>query len=110
MVMFNFNSWQFCTQEGKAKLGKGQKIHETDVDSIIAATQGGPEALFNVLDDPSETMDLQDNFPDVFEYMKVQFVQLTNELVERSHAHVDEISDGNGNLATGWCWSYSRLL
>ena len=48
-------------------------------------------------------MDLQDNFPDVFEYMKVQFVQLTNELVERSHAHVDEISDGNGNLATGWC-------
>ena len=76
---------------------------ETKVDLALAATQGGPEALFNVLDDPSETMDLQDNFPQIFESMKVQFAELTKDLVERSMGQVDEISDGNGNLATGWC-------
>ena len=76
---------------------------ETKVDLALAAMQGGPEALFNVLDDPSETMDLQDNFPQIFESMKVQFAELTKDLVERSMGHVDEISDGNGNLATGWC-------
>ena len=48
-------------------------------------------------------MDLQDNFPEIFESMKVQFAELTNDLVERSMERVDEISDGNGNLATGWC-------
>ena len=70
---------------------------------VSAATPGGPEALFNVLDDPSETMDLQENFPDIFEAMKVQFADLANDIVERSRDHVDDITDGNGNISTGWC-------
>ena len=55
------------------------------------------------MSDPSETIDLQENFPEIFEAMKFQFAELANDLVERSRDHVGEISDGNGNLATGWC-------
>ena len=82
---------------------------------------GATEALFNVLTDPSETMDFQDANGSIFESMKQDFTVrfsflkikpiftlnffqvLAEQLVDKEREHVGNVSDGMGNLATGWC-------
>ena len=62
--------------------------------------------LYNVIDDPSETMDLKDDFPEIFEGMKAQIEVLLQDMIPEDHPQIDptaQISDGHGNLATGWC-------
>ena len=61
--------------------------------------------LYNVFDDPSETADVKDDFPEIFEDMKIQVEQLLQEMVSEDNpldltAH---ITDGQGNLVTDWC-------
>ena len=61
--------------------------------------------LYNVNDDPSEDHDLKRFHPDVFESMKLLINEVIEDLVpidNRDQVNVD-ITDGQGNLATGWC-------
>jgi hypothetical protein len=62
--------------------------------------------LYNILEDPNETTDLSDIFPDILEDMKVLFENLRQQGVpiDRPNAVGTElIQDENGNLITGWC-------
>ena len=61
--------------------------------------------LYNVIDDPSETTDVKNDFPDIFENMKNQIENLLQEMVPEDHPtrYLGDITDGHGNLATGWC-------
>ena len=61
--------------------------------------------LYNVNNDEGENVDLKRDYPELFESMKSQMKQLVNEMVPQDfpdQTNVD-ITDGQGNLATGWC-------
>ena len=61
--------------------------------------------LYNVNNDEGENLDLKMDYPELFESMKSQMEQLVNEMVPQDfpdNTDVD-ITDGQGNLATGWC-------
>ena len=61
--------------------------------------------LYNVIDDPSETKDVKNDFPKIFEDMKAQVERLLEDMVPEDNpldptAHN---TDGHGNLSTDWC-------
>ena len=61
--------------------------------------------LYNVLDDVSETQDIKNDHPEIFEQMKIQIDMLLKDMVAEDNpldltAH---ITDGHGNLSTDWC-------
>ena len=61
--------------------------------------------LYNVNNDEGENVDLKKDYPELFESMKSQMNQLVNEMVPQDfpdNTDVD-ITDGQGNLVTGWC-------
>ena len=61
--------------------------------------------LYNVNNDEGENVDLKKDYPELFESMKSQIKQLVNEMVPQDFPdQIDvDITDGQGNLATGWC-------
>ena len=61
--------------------------------------------LYNVNVDPSENYDLKEYYPGIFESMKLLMKEVIEALVPMDNPNrvsVD-ITDGQGNLATGWC-------
>ena len=61
--------------------------------------------LYNVNVDPSEEYDLKEFYPGIFESIKLLMNEVIDDLVPMDNpdrVHVD-ITDGQGNLATGWC-------
>ena len=61
--------------------------------------------LYNVNNDEGENIDLKQDYPELFQSMKEQMEQLVNEMIPQDfpdNTDVD-ITDGQGNLATGWC-------
>ena len=61
--------------------------------------------LYNVNNDEGENVDLKQDYPELFESMKSQMNQLVNQMVPQdfpAQTTVD-ITDGQGNFATGWC-------
>ena len=61
--------------------------------------------LYNVKEDPSEDHDLKRFHPDVLESMKLLMNEVIEDLVpidNPDQVNVD-ITDGQGNLVTGWC-------
>ena len=68
----------------------------------------GPEnnyALYNVFDDPTETEDLSQVYPDIFNSMKEQFDELVLNMVPEDDPpqNLGSLGDENNNLITGWC-------
>ena len=61
--------------------------------------------LYNVNNDEGENVDLKNDYPELFESMKSQIKQLVNEMVPQDFPGPTDadITDGQGNLATGWC-------
>ena len=61
--------------------------------------------LYNVNVDPSENYDLKEFYPGIFESMKLLMNEVIGDLVPMDNPdRVDfDITDGQGNLATGWC-------
>ena len=62
--------------------------------------------MYNVIDDPNETEELSEIYPDLFLEMKAQMNILLEDMVPKdvpepvsSELLVDEL----GNLKTGWC-------
>ena len=62
--------------------------------------------LYNIHTDPSESINLIEDYPDLFQTMKAQMLELVNDFVieDKPDDGLDiDITDGEGNLATGWC-------
>ena len=61
--------------------------------------------LYNVNVDPSEDYDLKEFYPGVFESMKLLMNEVIEDLVPMDNPDrvTVDITDGQGNLATGWC-------
>ena len=62
--------------------------------------------LYNVFDDPNETTDLKEQYPEKFQDMKNMFMELILEMVPEDipfPVPFAEITDGKGNIVTGWC-------
>ena len=62
-------------------------------------------ALFNVFDDPNETEDLSQVYPDIFNSMKEQFDDFVLNMVpEDDPPNISgSLGDANNNIITGWC-------
>ena len=62
-------------------------------------------ALYNVFDDPNETEDLSQVYPDIFNSMKEQFDELVLNMVpEDDPSNISgSLGDENNNIITGWC-------
>ena len=62
-------------------------------------------ALYNVFDDPNETEDLSQVYPDIFDSMKVEFDELVQYMVpEDDPPNISgSLGDENNNIITGWC-------
>ena len=62
-------------------------------------------ALYNVFDDPNETEELSQVYPDIFDSMKVEFEELVQNMVpEDKPPNVEgSLGDENNNVITGWC-------
>ena len=62
--------------------------------------------LYNIHTDPSESINLIEDYPALFQTMKAQMLELVNDFVKEDKPDdgLDiDITDGEGNLATGWC-------
>ena len=62
--------------------------------------------LYNVLDDPNETTDLKEEYPEKFQDMKNVFMEKLQEMVPEDlplPVPFAKITDGKGNIITGWC-------
>ena len=62
--------------------------------------------LYNIHTDPSESINLIEDYPELFQTMKAQMLELVNDFVKEDKPDdgLDiDITDGEGNLATGWC-------
>ena len=62
-------------------------------------------ALYNVFDDPNETEELSQVYPDIFTSMKEQFNELALNMVPEDDPpqNLGSLGDENNNLITGWC-------
>ena len=62
--------------------------------------------LYNIHTDPSESINLIEDYPELFQIMTAQMLELVNDFVieDKPDDGLDiDITDGEGNLATGWC-------
>ena len=62
--------------------------------------------MYNIHTDPSESINLIEDYPELFQTMKAQMLELVNDFVKEDKPDdgLDiDITDGEGNLATGWC-------